>query len=464
MILFLYIHTKKIDIGIVIVDYERMKRDFEEVLIEWKQQKQRKPLLVQGARQVGKTYTLEKFGREYYSNYVTLDFAKNSDLNRMFEPNLDPKRILQDIELYFGMDIQIENTLIIFDEIQLCPNALTSLKYFYQDFPEIHICASGSLLGVGLSVANFPVGKVQREFLYPMSFFEFLNGIGETRLLHTLQAVEQKTEISGIVHQKASELLNEYLIVGGLPEVVAVYAENRNKLIIAYSLVRKLQNELILSYMDDISKHAGKLKAVRIAALFGNIPDQLAKENKVSRKFTFKGVLPKNSNYSNLEGPIEWLSHAGLIHRVPICNRAQLPLSAYTKANAFVLYLFDVGILGAMLKLDPVVLRDFSFGQFKGFLAENFVLQEFMTTDCKPIYSWRENTAEIEFLISIGSEIIPVEVKAGVNTKAKSLRVFKEKYNPASSLLLSGKIKKQTKDGNLRLPLYLASLFPLLSK
>lgn len=438
-----------------------MKRNIERVLVDWKERKERKPLLLQGARQVGKTYTLENFGREHYLNYVLLDFARNSELNSLFEQNLDPKRIIQDIGLFFDVDISMENTLLIFDEIQLCPNALTSLKYFYKEFPCGHICASGSLLGIGLSETNFPVGKVQREFLHPMSFYEFLDGIGEKRLALALKTIEQNGVISDLIHQKAAGLLNEYLIVGGLPEVVSVYADNRDSLNNAYKLVRKLQNSLVLSYLDDIAKHSGKLKAIRIAALFKNIPDQLAKENKNSKKFVFKGVLPNNSNYVNLEGPIEWLSQAGLIHRVPICNRSQLPLSAYTKANHFVLYLFDVGILGAMLELDPVVLRKFGFGQFKGFIAENFALLEFMASEKNTIYSWRENSAEIEFLLNIGEEIIPVEVKAGINTKAKSLQVFKEKYKPQRSLLLSGLPKEQGGSSNMRLPLYLAASFPL---
>jgi predicted AAA+ superfamily ATPase len=437
-----------------------MKRNIEQILIDWKNQNQRKPLLLQGARQVGKTYTLENFGREHYANYIILDFARNSELNSLFEPNLDPPRILQDIELYFDIDISTENTLIIFDEIQLCPNALTSLKYFYEDFPEKHICASGSLLGIGLSETNFPVGKVQREFMHPMSFYEFMEGIGETRLAQALKAVEQNSLISDLIHEKATGLLKEYLIVGGLPEVVGIYADNRDNLNIAYQRVRKLQHELVLSYLDDIAKHSGKLKAIRIAALFKNIPNQLAKENKNSRKFIFKGVLPNNSNYENLEGPIEWLSQAGLIHRVPICNNARLPLSAYTKANHFVLYLFDVGILGAMLELDPAVLRNFNFGQFKGFFAENFALLEFMTTEIRTIYSWREKTAEIEFILSIGEEIIPVEVKSGLNTKAKRLQVFKEKYKTKTSLLLSGLPKDHKENKTLCLPLYLASVFP----
>ena len=436
-----------------------MKRDIDQILVSWKEQKKRKPLLLQGARQVGKTYTLENFGREHYEGYIILDFARNSELAALFKPNLDPGRILQDIEIYFDVDITTRNTLIIFDEIQSCPDALTSLKYFYEEFPEIHICASGSLLGIGLSAANFPVGKVQREFMYPMSFYEFLDGIGESRLARTLKAVRKERVVSDLIHQKAAGLLNEYLIVGGLPEVVGIYSDNRSNLNRAYKQVRKLQNELILSYLDDIAKHSGKLKAVRIAALFKNIPDQLAKENKNSRKFVFKGVLPSNSNYENLEGPIEWLSKAGLVHRIPICNKAQLPLSAYTKSNNFVLYLFDVGILGAMLKLAPPVLRNFCFGQFKGFMAENLALLEFMTTGIRTIYSWREKTAEIEFLLSIGESIIPVEVKAGINTKAKSLQVFNDKYRPKMSLLLSGQPKGFRKHTNLCLPLYLASVF-----
>ena len=414
-----------------------MKREFEHTLIEWKMQNERKPLLLQGVRQVGKTYSLERFGKEHFAHFLLLDFAENAELQKLFEPNLDPQRIIQDICIHFDVDISLDDTLLIFDEIQLCPNALASLKYLYKEFPCAYICASGSLLGLGLSVANFPVGKVQREFLYPMSFFEFLAGIGETRILKVLIAQKADTVMSVLMHEKADALLREYFITGGLPEVVNVYRKNRSNLNIAYRKVRKLQRDLVASYLDDIAKHSGNLKALRIAAVYRNIPDQLAKENKNSRKFVFKGVLPKESNYATLEGPIEWLSQAGLVHRVPICNKCQLPLSAYTKANSFVLYLFDVGILGAMLGLDPVVLRNFDFGQFKGYMAENFVLLEFMAVGMPPIYSWRENTAEIEFLLHLEGDVIPVEVKSRLNTKAKSLRVFQEKYTPSRSLLLS---------------------------
>lgn len=432
-----------------------MKRKLKNTLIAWKRQKTRKPLLLRGARQVGKTFLLEEFGKEHFSKHILLDFAESPELNKLFEKNLIPKRIIQEIEIYFDTDLDMSKDLIIFDEIQLCPNALTSLKYFNKEYPAGFICASGSLLGIGLSVSNFPVGKVQREYLYPMSFFEFLDGIGEIRLCKNLSNASES--LSDLIHLKAFDLFKEYLITGGLPEVVTIYRENIEDKNLAYNNVRKLQNELFSSYLDDFAKHSGNLKAIRIASLFKNIPEQLAKENKSSKKFIFKGILSNNSNYANLEGPIEWLCQAGLIHRVPICNKCKLPLSAYTKENTFILYLFDVGILGAMLNIKPSIIHNYDFGQFKGFIAENFALTEMLSNGLPDIFSWQENTSQIEFLLNIGEETVPVEVKAGTNTKAKSLKIFKEKYSPGKSIMLSGSNLHYNANGHLHIPLYLTA-------
>jgi predicted AAA+ superfamily ATPase len=439
-------------------EYDAMKRSFWNTLTQWKNAPRRKPMLIQGARQVGKTWILKQFGETRFNHCVLLDFAENKELNGFFEPNLKPDRILTELGLYLGMDIDLKDTLLIFDEIQLCPEALTALKYFYEKYPEAYICASGSLLGIGLSEQNFPVGKVQREWLLPMSFFEFLDALGEESLGKALQSVaKDQTVISSPIHEKAFGLFREYLVCGGLPEVVETYIGLRDTRVAAFQAARSLQKELVESYLDDIAKHSGKLKAVRIASVFRNIPEQLAKETSGIRKFVFKDVLPGKSTYDELEAPIEWLAQAGLVRRVPLCRTVRHPLAAYTEKNAFMLYLFDTGILGAMLDLDSSVLYQYDFGQFKGFLAENAVLNELGCGGINPVYTWREGSSEVEFLVPHHGAAVPVEVKAGINTKAKSMRVFRQKYSPELAVLLTAQGANQQDNGLRHAPLYLAS-------
>lgn len=423
----------------------------------WKEASERKPLLVQGARQVGKTWILREFGRQEFENCVLLDFAENQELRGLFTPNLKPQRILTDLSVFLNRDIALEKTLLIFDEVQLCPEALTSLKYFCEAFPSAWICASGSLLGLGLSEQNFPVGKVQREWLRPMSFFEFLDALGETALREALSAsAANTTAMAPAIHVKTFSLFKEYLITGGMPEVVSLYITLRETRVAAFEAVRRLQRDLMNSYMDDIAKHAGSLKAIRIASVLKNIPQQLAREAAGVRKFLFKDVIPGRSTYDELEGPIEWLLRVGLVHRVPICRTIKQPLSAYAETNAFMLYLFDIGLLGAMLNLAPSVIHHYDFGQFKGYLAENVVLNELLGAGYDSVFTWRGTTSEIEFLLSCGEQIVPVEVKAGVNTKAKSMKTYREKYAPENAILFSGQGTNQRDNGLLHAPLYLA--------
>lgn len=435
-----------------------MNRYFMQKLIDWQESPQRKPMLIQGARQVGKTWLLKSFGKSRFAHCIHLDFVENKELKGFFEPNLKPERILTDLGLYLGVDISLKDTLLIFDEIQVCPAALTSLKYFCETYPEAYICASGSLLGVGLSEQNFPVGKVQREWLYPMSFFEFMDALGMEQLTAALQsACLNCSPLSPPVHEKAFGLFKEYLVCGGLPEVVKSYINLRDTRVKAFQTVRSLQQQLVSAYMDDVAKHSGKLKAVRIASVLKNIPEQLARETAGMRKFVFKDVLPGKSGYEELAGPIEWLSRAGLVYCIPVCRTIREPLSAHTSANAFMLYLFDVGILGAMLNLDASILYQYDFGQFKGFMAENAVLSEMINSGLGPLYTWREGTSEIEFILARQGQIIPIEVKAGLNTKAKSMRIFRQKYKPEIAILLSAQGSNQQDNGLLHAPLYLAS-------
>jgi predicted AAA+ superfamily ATPase len=438
--------------------YPPMRRTFEQTLIKWKEAPARKPLLLQGARQTGKTWILETFGKkEFGDNVIFLDFSKNPEHATLFEASLDPKRILTALSIEFSRDIQPENTLLVFDEVQLCPNALTSLKYFCESLPDAYVCASGSLLGVGLTEQNFPVGKVQREVLHPMSFFEFLDAAGEQILRKALEeAANAISEIPPSVHAKAFALFKEFMICGGLPEPVSVYLKYRETPVAAHQKTRELQRELIQSYLDDIAKHSGSVNAMRIAALFNDIPGQLARENTGAKKFRFKGVLPGRSSYAELSDPLQWLQSAGLIHRIPICRKLRTPLAPYAEKNSFMLYLFDIGILGAMLHLAPAVIYKYDFGQFKGFLAENAVLVEMISAGINPVYTWRGVTSEIEFLVEDQDQFIPVEVKAGINTKAKSLRVFRETYHPERELLFSGKGTNQQDHALIHAPVYLA--------
>ena len=431
-----------------------MERNIELKLLEWKNSSNRKPLLLQGARQVGKTYSLKKFGKEHFKNYFIFDFMLDSKLKTIFKKDLNPKRIIQDLSLYIDKDIN-SSDLIIFDEIQECGEAITSLKYFNEQYPEAFICASGSLLGTGLNNSSFPVGKIDRLKLYPMDFFEFLHGTAQHKLLNTIIEGIANKYFSEILHQKAWHWLKLYFITGGLPEVITTLISHLDNLLHAFNKVRKLQKSLIQSYKDDITKHSGKLKAVRIEAIFKNIPMQLAKENKSVNKFVFKDVLTSNSKYIYLEGPIEWLLKAGLIHNVYICNNAAIPLQAYSKSNRFKLYLFDIGILGAMTNLDPKAIYEYEYGSYKEYFAENYVLNEIICKLETDIFSWAVNTSELELLLEHNDKVIPIEVKAGINTKAKSLNVYKSKYNPDKSILFSALPYKETKS-KLLAPLYLA--------
>ena len=430
-----------------------MRRNIIQQLIDWKEAKERKVLLLQGARQTGKTYILKVFARSEFKKFHYFDFMSNAELCKIFDDNLDTARILQDLELFVNDDIDINNDLIIFDEIQECPRALTSLKYFTQNYPKSFICGSGSFLGLSLTESSFPVGKVSRKTLYPMTFEEFLIALDQEQIVKLFPIISHETKISEFTHQKIWDYYKFYMITGGLPEVVKLFRDNRQHLNKTFTAIRELQKELFDSYLDDISKHSGAIKSIRIQAVLKNIPIQLAQENKSTKKFVFKDVLPNASRYSTLEGPIEWLIKSGLTIKVPVCSKAEFPLQAYANEKRFKLYLFDVGILGAILNLSPRVIYDYNYGNYKGYFAENLVLQELTAAWNKTFYSWAKNTSEVEFLIDVDNKIIPIEVKAGTNTKAKSLKVYKDLYSPEKTFLLSGNPIKNNKN---MLPLYLA--------
>lgn len=435
-----------------------MKRLAMSRLLKWKEEKGRKPLILKGVRQTGKTYLLKEFGRLHFSRYHYLNFEKQPILAKIFEPDLNPQRILTELSFHLNVSIDITKDFIIFDEIQECPKALTSLKYFCEDCHELYLCGAGSLLGIHLNSSSFPVGKVVFETLHPMSFEEFLMANHDDKSLQILQNLHAQDKIPEIVHEHLWSELKRYFIVGGLPEVVACYCDNKKNLFQALSLVREKQDFLIKAYYADIAKHSGKINAMHINRIFESIPSQLqqVQDGSIAR-FKFKGVVPGVTHYDRLAGAIDWLEAAGLIIKIPIVNTGHLPFKGYAKENFFKLLLFDIGILGSMSDLSPKTILDYDYGSYKGYFAENFVAEELLSSSKTKLFSWQENQSELEFLIEITGEVAAIEVKSGSITKAKSLKVFVEKYTPAFQVILSSRpMSSNMSQGLFYYPLYLA--------
>jgi predicted AAA+ superfamily ATPase len=438
-----------------------MRRKLLDQLIAWKSSESRKPLILYGARQVGKTFLLRQFGADHFPHVHYFNFEKSDRLQTVFEQDLDPGRIVS--ALGFAIDQPIgRDSLIVFDEIQECPRALTSLKYFCEELPAQAVCAAGSLLGVRHGNSeSFPVGKVASLHLYPMDFEEFCWACGDARAtrfladLGTDAAAPSIAEITPTVHEHLWEMLKQYMVTGGLPEIVSLFAGHRADLHAAFSLVRARQSELVNAYLADMAKHAGSARSVIIERVFRNVPTQLARE---TGRFRFNGVTPGIRGYAQLAGPIDWLVASRLVIKVMVANRAEQPLSAYAKENAFKLYVFDMGILGALAGISPQELAGYAYGRFKGAYAENLAATEFMSSGCERLYSWAERESEVEFLRETGGRIIPVEVKAGLNTKAKSLSVFIDQYHPPLGVVMSAVLPPPSQSARKRLylPLYCA--------
>lgn len=442
-----------------------MDRQVIKKLLEWRD-RAHKPLILKGARQVGKTFVLKEFGKRYFPQFHYLNFEEESTAKKVFIRDLNPKRILQDLEFYFNKPINAATDLIIFDEIQDCPQALTSLKYFAEETPTIHLCAAGSLLGLEMNEGSFPVGKVEFLPVYPMTFKEFLLALGDEKSLNIIDTLKSGDALSEVVHDHLWDLFKNYLVVGGLPEAVATFVQDRQNPFSAFAAVRKKQNDLVLAYLADIAKHSGKLNSMHIQRVLKNIPEQLARnQDQSAAKFRFKDVVPGVHGYSRLVGPIDWLVAAGLAIKIKIANRALPPLSAYTKENIFKLFLFDVGLLGSLSGLAPKSILDYDYGSYKGYFAENFIAQEFVASGAGNLYAWNEGTAEIEFIREIAGKALPVEVKSGWVTQAKSLKIFAQKYEPPYVTVMSARnLNFDKKNGRHAYPLYLASEFPLKEK
>ena len=400
-----------------------MYREKMNELIDWKKSKNRKPLIIRGARQVGKTWLMKEFGERFYEKYAYINFDDNARMNALFEGEFDFEKILQGLKIESGVNIEPNNTLIIFDEIQETPNALKALKYFCENANEYHIVAAGSLLGVSMHQGtSFPVGKVNFIDLTPLSFFEFLKALGEEELLKLLQ--QKDFQMINLFNEKYKNYLKLYFYIGGMPEVVKSYVEDKD-----LNEVRKIQKTLLLDYEQDFSKHAPSNIVPRIRQLWNNIPTQLAKENK---KFIY-GLIKEGARAREYEIALSWLIDCGLIYQVNRVNNCKVPLSAYQDFSAFKLYLLDLGLLGAMAGLDArTILEDNEiFNEFKGSLTEQYVLCQLKECTDLDAFYWSSDTgiAEVDFVVQIGKNNVPIEVKSSENLQAKSLKSFVEKYN-----------------------------------
>lgn len=431
-----------------------MRRLVYDQLVTWKNKSdnKRKPLLLQGARQVGKSWLLEELGRNEFESVALINFEEQKELSNLFSADFDEERILRSIEIASGVKLIPGKTLIIFDEIQSVSRGLLSLKYLYKNAPEYHIAAAGSLLGITLHKDDsFPVGKVEFIDIYPLSFEEFLMAMGQDAMLKTLYS--RDWELISTFREKYIDLLKQYYFVGGMPEVVESYVNDRD-----FVEVRSIQNNLLRAYDADFSKHPPVEIIHRIKMVWDSIPSQLAKENK---KFIFNAVK-SGARAKDFELAIEWLKQAGLLYKITRVNNGSLPLDGFEDTDAYKLFMVDVGLLGAKSGLDAKTLIDGNliFTQYKGALTEQYVLQQLLSHNDMKIHYWTPLTgiAEVDFLIQFRGDVIPIEVKAEENLKAKSLKSFNDKYKPKLSIRTSMSNFRE-EEALTNLPLYAISVF-----
>jgi len=408
-----------------------MYREAQQFLQQWKVSDRRKPLIIRGARQVGKTWLMQWLGQAEYDNVAYINFDGNDRMAQLFAGDLDIERLCAGLQIEADTTISPGKTLLVFDEVQEVPRALTSLKYFCENAPEHHVIAAGSLLGVALHPGtSFPVGKVTFLELFPMSFMEFLRAVGQERFAELCE--RQEWDLINPFSGKYVELLKQYYYVGGMPEVVDGFRVRRD-----FKMARDIQLRILASFEQDFSKHAPHRVVPRIRMIWNAIPSQLSKEN---RKFVY-GLIKKGSRARDYEMAIAWLADCGLIHKVTRVTKPGMPLGAYEDLKAFKLFLLDVGLLGAMTLLDPKALLNGHevFTEFKGALTEQYVLQQLKAATKMPIHYWSHDRglAEIDFVIQCENKIVPMEVKAEINLRAKSLRAYRDRYNPPLAIRTS---------------------------
>lgn len=435
-----------------------MKRLVLDNLKAWKIKPDRKPLILRGVRQCGKTHILQEFSSSFSSSFY-MNFEENPRFKDLFADDLSPEKIIQGIEFSFNKKLILGKDIFIFDEIQECPRAITSLKYFHEKIPELAICCAGSHIGIKGNSFSFPVGKVEFINMYPMNFAEFLMNYSYENFKIIPKMIEEG--FNPLVDNELFQIFKYYLVTGGLPEVVKSFLNNKENLREAFQKCREIQKQLLEGYQADFAKHCGKINASHIHLIFQNIPQQLQKiRDGASKRYHFKSIIPNRSKYSQLSGPIEWLVQSALALKITQVSKVETPLKAYASENEFRLFLFDIGMLNSMLDIQPFEILEQKVFSYTGFLAENFIAQELQFLEI-PTYSLNEIRSEIEFLINYSGEIIPIEVKAGKNLKSKSLASYKKRYNPRVTIKFSGKPLQFEKD-QISAPLYLSSFMKLL--
>jgi predicted AAA+ superfamily ATPase len=427
-----------------------MKRTVYHELLTWKNSDSRKPLLLQGARQVGKTWLMEEFGRNEYKKVVSLNFEKTPRLSSFFDDDISPLNIIKILEQHFNTSINPADTLILFDEVQESGRALNSLKYFYEEAPQYHIMAAGSFLGVSTH-GGFPVGKVDRITLFPLSFYEFLEGTGRERYVETIK--NQDLNLIRAASADYIKFLKTYFYVGGMPKAVASYAKHEN-----FREVRAIQNAILSDYRDDFSKHISPVNTPKVEMIWNSIPRHLAKEKK---KFMYKEIVTGARAYA-YEDAMNWLFDTRLVYKISRTKENKLPLASFADEGTFKLYMLDIGLFGAKSNLDITALLEPDnelFGIFNGAMTEQFVMQELKTAGF-PLYYWgrEKGAAEVDFVLQWRNEIVPVEVKSGFRKKSKSLNVYRDLYRPAHTIRTALRNYGRTSD-LYSIPLYMIASF-----
>ena len=425
-----------------------MKRYAMNDLQNWKESKRRKPLVLLGARQVGKTWILEEFGKSFPDGFVKINFDKQPELHQFFQTTKDVRRIIQTLSIAVGKPIT-KNTLIIFDEIQECEEALNSLKYFCEDAPEYYIASAGSLLGLMLA-KGFPVGKVDFLRMGPMSFEEFLEANGDHNLVGYLKGIDAISAVPEMFSGPLTEKLKMYFVVGGMPEAVKVWTEEGD-----IREVDKIQSEILDAYEYDFAKHADPIDVPKIRMIWNSLPSQLARENK---KFLYS-VVKKSARAREYENALNWLVNADLVKKVPRVTKPGIPLSAYEDLEAFKIYMGDVGLLRRHSRLSSSTFSEENrlFEEFKGALTENYVLESLLNIPDVSLYYWSDTPYEVDFIIRLENDVFPVEAKSGKNIKAASIKNYARVYSEQTKLCVRLSIRNLSYDGNLlNIPLYLA--------
>ena len=440
----------------------RMKRTILNDLYEWKLSgTSKKPLILKGARQVGKTWALQGFGREYYTdngyNCHYIDFRKEKRLYSIFQETLDPIEIIKLLEFRLQIKIDIHNDIVIFDEIQECPDAITSFKYFEQDLSELDIIGAGSHMGLLKNMESFPVGKVNFLYMFPLTFAEFVLA-ADCNAFDYLDSFNLESPFPSVVHERLLELFSIYSVIGGLPESVSAFLDKSSSSIRdGVIAARAVQEELLEGYRADFSKYSGVVNANHINYTFDAIPHQLSKtHNGEAKKFIFKDVIPNRKGFDVISGPLSWLQESRLCIKAAVAKRSGQPLDGYCEDNKFKIFLFDIGILNCMLNIPSEIISNNELDSFKGFMLENFVAQELFAETNRNLVSWQQGTSELEFLITNGKDIIPLEVKSAKrNRRTKSLDSYIARYLPVKAMKLTRQnFIKENERGITTIPVY----------